>query len=98
MADRVGRHERAIEVHALDDCVDGEHLDAIALGFDDRRIVADADEEPVGRRREMFADARDELGFGEGGDSRQGRRAIGSGKLSAWIRLPPPSKLGPYFA
>ena len=51
MADRVGRHERAVEVDALDERVDGQHLDAIPLRLDHRRIVADADEQPVRRRR-----------------------------------------------
>ena len=52
VADGVGRREAPIEVHAFDDRVDGEHLEAVPLGLDHRGIVADADDQPGGRRRE----------------------------------------------
>jgi hypothetical protein len=51
-------------VHALDDSVDREHLDPVALRLDDRRIVADADQDPGGRRKKPLLDAGDELAFG----------------------------------
>ena len=46
-----------IEMHAFDERVDGQHLEMIALRLDDRRIVADADEHPGGRRRQPRLDA-----------------------------------------
>ena len=70
MADRVGRHERAIEVHAFDDSIDGQHLDAVPFRLDDRRIVADADQEPIGCGGELPLDARDDLALGELRDER----------------------------
>ena len=53
VADRGRRHEAPIEVHAFDERVDGEHLEAVPLRLDDRGIVADADDEPGGRRRQL---------------------------------------------
>ena len=58
----------AIEMDPLDDRVDGQHLDPIALGLHDRRIVADADEQPAGRGRKALLNASDELAFSEIGD------------------------------
>ena len=57
-----GRDEGAIEMDALDQRVDGQHLDAIALRLDDRRIVADADQQPLAdsATAEPLADARDQ--------------------------------------
>ena len=51
VADGAGRRERAIEVHAVDQRIDAEDLQAVALRLDHRGIVADADQQPVGRRR-----------------------------------------------
>ena len=61
MADRIGWHERAIEVHAFNECIDGQHLDAVALRLDDGRVVTDADQQPRWRSRQPAADARDQL-------------------------------------
>ena len=68
MADCVRRHERAIEVHAVDERVDAQHFRAIPLRLDDRRIVADADEQPGRRGRELRLDARNQLAFTDVGD------------------------------
>jgi hypothetical protein len=65
MADGVGRHEGAIEMDAFDERIDGQDLGAIAFGLDHGRIVADADEQPVGRRRQVLPDARDQAGFAQ---------------------------------
>ena len=76
MADCLRRGERPIEVHALDNGVDREHFDAIALRLDDRGIVADADQNPGGRRKEPPLDAGDQLAFGlvrDGGRAEQPR-------------------------
>ena len=62
------RGKAAIEVHALDDRVDRQHLEAVSRRHHHRRIVADADDEPVRRRRQLLPDALDELGFGEVGN------------------------------
>ena len=72
MTDGRGRRERAIEVHAFDERVDAQHLEAIALRLDHRRIVADADQHPVGRRRQPCVNARDELALGEARDAGRG--------------------------
>ena len=61
MADRVRRDERAIEMNTLDERVNRDHLDAVTLRLDDRRVVADADEQPRRRRGQPAADTRDEL-------------------------------------
>jgi len=53
---------------ALDDRVDGQHLDAVALGLHHGGVIADADEQPVGRRRKTPLNASDELAFSEIGD------------------------------
>ena len=78
-----GGDERAIEVDALDERVDGQHLDAVALRLDDRRIVADADQQPGGRRRQVAAGcARSARARSR---SRDGRRRL-------------EQRSGPYFA
>ena len=69
MADGVGRREAAIEVDAFDERVDGQHLEPVPLRLDDRRIVADADEQPGGRRAAGCSlDPRDQLALAEVGD------------------------------
>ena len=68
VADRLGWDERAVEMDPFHDRVDAEHLDAVAQRLDDRGIVADAEEQPVGRRRELLTDARNELALGEASD------------------------------
>ena len=50
MADRSGRREAAIEVDAVDDRIGGDDFERVARRLVDRRIVADVDEQPVGRR------------------------------------------------
>jgi hypothetical protein len=52
-------------VHAFDERVDGQDLDAVSLRLDHRRIVANAHEQPVRRRRQLLLDARDEVRLGE---------------------------------
>ena len=47
-ADRAGCTNAPIEVDAFDQRVGREHLEAVALRLDDRRIVADADDDPGG--------------------------------------------------
>ena len=64
----------AIEVDAFDQRVHGQHFEPVPLRLHDGRIVADADEQPVGRRRKLRLNARDELGFGEVGDGQFGVR------------------------
>ena len=59
MTDRGGRRERAIEVNAFDHRIDAQDLETIALRFDDRGIVTDANLHPIGRRRQPAADARE---------------------------------------
>jgi hypothetical protein len=68
VADRPGRREGAIEVDALDEGVDGQHLEAILLGFNDSGVVADADGHPGRRRRQPGGDARDEIALREIGN------------------------------
>ena len=65
MADRGWRRKTAIEVNALDERVDGDHFELVPLRLDDRRIVSDADDEPVGRWGEPRLNASDELALGE---------------------------------
>jgi hypothetical protein len=50
-------------VHTLDNRVDGEDLDPVALRLHDRRIVADADQDPGRCRRQLLLNAGDELAF-----------------------------------
>jgi hypothetical protein len=50
VANRVWRCEGAVEVHAIDQRVHREYLEVIPLGFDHRRIVANADHQPGWRR------------------------------------------------
>ena len=61
--------EAPIEVHAFDERVGREDLERVALRLDDRRIVADADEEPRRRRRDAAADPRDQLALADVGDA-----------------------------
>jgi hypothetical protein len=49
---------------AFDDGVDGEHLDTIPFGLDNRRIVADADEQPRRREGQKLLDPCDQLALG----------------------------------
>ena len=70
VTNRVGRDERAIEMNALDQRIDRQHLDPVALGLDHRRVVADPDQQPLGRGRQAFADARDELALSHASDRR----------------------------
>ena len=65
VTDGVGRREAAVEVHAVDQRVDGQHLEPVALRLHDRAIVADADHQPVGRWPQHGLDRGDEFGFGE---------------------------------
>ena len=48
-------------MHALDERIDRQDLDPIALGLDDRRVITDAHQHPAGRRRQRALDAGDEL-------------------------------------
>jgi hypothetical protein len=65
MSDGAGRREPPVEVNALDDRVNAQDLDAIPLRFDDGRIVADADGDPIWRGRKSGLDMRNELRFGK---------------------------------
>jgi hypothetical protein len=65
MADRGWRRKTAIEVNALDERVDRDDLKPVPLRLEDRRIVSDADDEPVGRWREPRLNSSDELALGE---------------------------------
>src|SRR2546430_5866415 len=75
MADRLGRNERAVDMHAVDNRIDAQDLDAIRFWFDDGGIVADADEEPVGGGGQALLNARDQIALGVVGD--RGTRAPG---------------------
>ncbi len=70
MADRIGRHEPSIEMNAFDNRVDAQNLDAVPLRFNDRGVVADSDEQPGRRGREVSLYAGNELALGEVGDGR----------------------------
>ena len=72
MADGVGRHEAAVDVHPVDDGVAGDDLEAVAHRLVHRGVVADVDDQPVRRRRQPLPDARDERVFADGGDGRVG--------------------------
>ena len=73
-----GGDERAIEVNAFDERVDGEDLEPVALRLDDRRIVADADQRASRRcGRQLLLDAGDRarasVQVGDGGKAEQAR-------------------------
>ncbi len=68
VADRLGRREPPVEVHAFDDRVHRQHVEAVPLRRHDRRIVADADDHPARRGRQRGADARDERRLGDVAD------------------------------
>jgi hypothetical protein len=68
VTDGIRRRERAIEMYAVDACIDRQHLDAVAFRLDHRGIVADADEHPWRRRRQAGADTGDELALRTVGD------------------------------
>ena len=65
VSDGGGRRERAVEVHAFNQRVDTQDLELVPLRLHHRRIVADADRHPGGRRRKVAGDASDELALGE---------------------------------
>ena len=54
-----------IEVHAFNERVDGQDLDAVSLRLDNSRIVANPHEQPVRRRRQMLLDTRNEVPLAE---------------------------------
>jgi len=65
--------------------VHAQHFETIPLRLDHRGIVANANEEPGGRRRQLLLDPGDQLAFREIGDGcidREGRRleAVGWGR------------------
>ena len=65
MADRIGRHEGAGEMNALDQRVDAQHFHAVSLRLGHGGIVADAHQQPRRRREKMLLDSRDEIALGE---------------------------------
>ena len=72
MADGVRRREPAVEVDALDQGVDAQHFEPVARRLHHRPIVSDADEKPVGRRREMSLNSGDQLALREIADCTRG--------------------------
>jgi hypothetical protein len=68
VADRVGRDEPAVEVDTFHQRIDGEDLDAVPLWFDHCRIVADADNQPVGCGGKTLRDPGDQFALGEVGN------------------------------
>ncbi len=64
VADRPGGCERAIEMDALDERVHAQHFRAVPLRLDHGGIVADSDEHPRRRRREVRPNEGDQLAFG----------------------------------
>jgi len=65
MANRFRRDEGPIEVHAFDERIDAQDLDAVSFRLDDRRIVADAHQQPVRRRRQLLLDARNQVALAQ---------------------------------
>jgi hypothetical protein len=65
MANRVGGYKGAIEVDTFDERIDAQCLDAVPLRLDDRRIVADADKQPVRGGRQILLDARDQIALAQ---------------------------------
>ena len=59
VTDRLGGHERRIEVHAVNHGIGSEHVKRAALGLDHCRIVARADNDP-GRHGEARSNAGNE--------------------------------------
>ena len=51
MPDGVRRREAAIEVHAFDERIDAQDLEAVPHRLDDRRVVTNADRQPIGAER-----------------------------------------------
>ena len=82
MANCFRRDEGAIEVDAFDERVDAEDLDAVSLRLDHRGIVADADEQPVRRGRQMLLDAREERALVNVADGSASHRPPATGQLT----------------
>ena len=93
MTDCRRRSERAIEMDAVDEGVDAEDFQAVALRLDDRRIVADTDRKPGRGGGKPSADAGDELAFGQIGGERLGVGGQGFG--SRLGGLVPDARLSP---
>ena len=74
--DSCRRREAAIEVNAFDQGVDGQHLEAVALGRDHRGVIANRENEPVRWRGEPGGDACDEIAFAKLADLRGSHRHL----------------------
>jgi hypothetical protein len=70
MTNGIGLHERSIEVNAVHHTIDAQNLDPVPFRFDNRRVVADANEKPVRGSREAVPDPADQLALGEIGNRR----------------------------
>ena len=49
MPDGVRGRKAAIEVDAFDERIHAQHLEAVPYRLDDRRVVSNADRQPIGR-------------------------------------------------
>jgi hypothetical protein len=62
-------------VDALHENIDAQHFETVPFDFNDRGVVADADEQPGRLRHQPLLDAGDELSFCAVGDGGSGLRA-----------------------
>jgi len=84
MADRIGRHEGAIEMHALDERVHGQHFDAVPLGSTTAASSPMPTNHPRGPGWKAPLDSGDEMALGDVGD---GHLMVG-GESKTWHDVP----------
>jgi hypothetical protein len=87
VADGAWGRERPIEVHAFDERVHRQDVEAIPLGLDHGRIVADADGHPIRSRRQSVLNTGDEFALGELGEGGARRCGLAGCTAIGWVHF-----------
>jgi hypothetical protein len=87
VTDSAGRRERAIEMHAFDERVHAQDVEAVPFGLDHGGIVADADSHPIRRWRQAVLNAGDEVALGQIRESGARRCRLAGCAAIGWVHF-----------